>query len=139
MVLLERPVRFDEVDAAGLVFFAHYAAFAHEAMERLFDEHVAGGYVALITERRIGLPAVKLECDYTAPLRYGDVATIEAQVAHLGNKSAVLAYRIARKADGVRCAGLRHTVVITDLEAMRSMAMPADVRQALQAHCAQSK
>jgi 4-hydroxybenzoyl-CoA thioesterase len=132
VVVVEHAVRFEEVDAAGLVFFAHLGAWAHEAMVRFFDQ-LDGGYVRLITERRIGLPAVKLEAEFHAPLRYGDVVAIETSVAKVGNKSAVFVYRMKRQ-DGELAAELRHTVVTTDLEAVRSCPMPADVRAALEAH-----
>ncbi len=133
MIALRRQVRFEEVDAAGLMFFAHFAAYAHEAMERLFDA-VDGGYVALITRRRIGFPAVTLSAEFTAPLRYGDVAVVHASVVRLGTKSAQLGYRFERETDGAACALLTHTVVATDLGALKSCPMPADVRAALEAH-----
>jgi 4-hydroxybenzoyl-CoA thioesterase len=133
MVTVRRPVRFEEVDAAGILFFAHFAAYAHEAMERLFDS-LGGGYVSLIRDRRIGFPAVKMTAEFTAPLRYGDVALIHAQVARLGNRSAELGYRIEREADSVTCATLSHTVVVTDLTAMKSCDMPPDARAALAGH-----
>jgi len=133
MIAFRRPVRFEEVDAAGIVFFAHLVAWAHEAMERFFDS-VDGGYVALITERRVGLPAVKLESTFSAPLRYGDVASIETSVERVGGRSAVFRYRFVRERDGVEAALVRHTVVTTDLDALRSCEMPADVRALLEAH-----
>lgn len=132
MVIHERPIRFEEVDAAGLVFFAHYAAYAHEAMERLFAP-LEGGYPALILTRRIGLPAVRLEAEYAAPVRYGDALRIEVTVARLGNRSATLRYRMIR-GDRTLCAELRHTVVTTDLDRVASCPMPEDVRAALTAH-----
>ena len=46
MIPYERPIRFDDVDAAGIVFFGRYAAFCHEAMEAFFDA-VEGGYAYL--------------------------------------------------------------------------------------------
>lgn len=132
MVVHERPIRFEEVDAAGLVFFARYAAYAHEAMERLFAP-LEGGYPALILTRRIGLPAVRLEAEYQAPVRYGEALRIETTVARLGNRSATLRYRMIR-GDGTLCAELRHTVVTTDLDRVASCPMPEDVRAALAAH-----
>lgn len=131
MVVVERPVRFQDVDPAGIVFFARFATYAHEAMETFFDQ-VEGGYADLIMRRRVGFPAVKLEADYKAPLRYGDVVQIRTTVSHVGNRSAVFRYRFVCHDEEV--AELRHTVVITDLEAMRSRDMPADVREALAAH-----
>ena len=126
-----RKAKFEEVDAAGIVFFAQFATYAHEAMEAFFDQ-VDGGYVRLITERRIGFPAVKLESEFMAPVRYGDELTIETTVAHLGNRSARFRYRMRCGERAV--AELLHTVVITDLTAMKSIDMPADVRAALSAH-----
>jgi 4-hydroxybenzoyl-CoA thioesterase len=133
MVVLERPVRFDEVDAAGIVFFAQIVAYAHEAMEHFF-EGLDGGYPALIVDRRIGVPAVKLEAEFSAPLRYGDRMRIETSVARVGKRSAELVYRFVRMRDGAACATLRHTVVVTDLDRLASCDMPGDVRAALEAH-----
>lgn len=133
MIVYERPVRFEDVDAAGIVFFARFLGYAHEAMERFFDE-VEGRYVGLITERRIGLPAVRVEADYRAPLRYGDVVRIETSCEKIGNKSAVLLYRMFRAGDSTLVAEIRHTVVTTSLDALKSCDMPQDVRAQLEAH-----
>lgn len=133
MVLYERPVRFEEVDAAGLVFFARFAAYAHDAMEHFFAP-LEGGYPALILGRRIGLPAVRLEADYAAPVRYGETLRVETSVLRLGNRSATLRYRMIRAHDGVMAAEIRHIVVSTDLQRVESCPMPDDVRAVLAAH-----
>lgn len=133
MLVSTRSVAFQEVDAAGLVFFPHFLTYAHEAMERLFSS-LEGGYEALIQQRRIGLPAVRVEVDYTAPLIYGETARIETSVVHLGNRSMVIRYRFVRERDGAPTALVRHTVVVTDLDRKQSCPMPDDVRRAAQAH-----
>ncbi|AUX21143.1 uncharacterized protein SOCEGT47_016220 [Sorangium cellulosum] len=133
MVSFERPIRFEEVDAAGIVFFAHHLAYAHEAMDRFFAP-LDGGYAGLILGRRIGLPAVRVEADYAAPARYGEALRIETSVVHLGGRSATLRYRMIRAHDGVLSADLRHTVVTTDLVRLASVPMPEDVRALLRAH-----
>lgn len=133
MVIYERPIKFEEVDAAHIVFFARFAAYAHEAMEHLFAP-LDGGYAGLVLARRIGLPAVRVEVDFPAPVRYGDALRIETSVARLGNRSATLRYRMIRARDSVLSADLRHTVVTTDLAALASCPMPDDVRAILAAH-----
>jgi len=133
MIVYERPIRFEDVDAAGIVFFARYLTYAHEAMEHFF-EAADGRYVGLITERRIGLPAVRVEVDYRAPLRYGDVLRIETSCEKIGNKSAVLLYRMFRANDSVLAAEIRHTVVTTSLVSLKSCEIPEDVRRQLEAH-----
>ncbi len=136
MVVVERTVRFQDVDPAGIVFFAHFATYAHEAMEAFFDQ-IEGGYAGLIMRRRVGFPAVKLESEFHAPLRYGDVVRIETTIDKVGRRSAVFRYRFLRNAGDEQCvAELLHTVVITDLDAMASREMPADIRAVLVAHVA---
>lgn len=133
MIVYDRPIRFEEVDAAAIVFFARYMVYAHEAMEHFFAP-LEGGYAALILQRRIGLPAVRVEVSFSAPLRYGDALRIETSVARLGDRSATLRYRMIRARDGVLCADLQHTVVTTDLTSLTSCPMPDDVRALLAAH-----
>jgi YbgC/YbaW family acyl-CoA thioester hydrolase len=135
MVVYEREVRFQDVDAAGLVYFPHFLSYAHEAMERLFDP-LDGGYVRLIRARRIGLPAVRIDTQFFAPVRYGDRLSIESSVARLGNRSLTLHHRFVRQ-DGVLSAEAHHTVVSTDLDRARSCDMPDDVRRVAEAHLVQ--
>jgi 4-hydroxybenzoyl-CoA thioesterase len=133
VVIFERPIKFEEVDAANIVFFGRFVTYAHEAMEHFFNA-LDGGYAHLIIDRRVGLPAVHFEMSFTKPVRYGDRLRIETSVAHVGNRSAVLYYRMIQARNGVLSAVLRHKVVTTDLNTLSSCVMPADVRALLLAH-----
>jgi 4-hydroxybenzoyl-CoA thioesterase len=133
VIVFERPIKFEEVDAANIVFFARFVTYAHEAMEHFFSA-LPGGYAGLILERRVGFPAVHVEITFTAPARYGDVLRIETRVARLGNRSAVLWYRMHHVVSGRLACELKHTVVTTDLGTLRSCDMPADVRALLAQH-----
>lgn len=125
-------MRFEDVDAARVVFFARFLNYAHEAMECFFDA-AEGGYAGMVMARSIGFPAVRAEVSFHAPLRFGDVVDIDTTTARLGNRSATLRYRFRRQ-DGVLAAEVLHTVVVSDLGPMRSMDMPADIRAVLTAH-----
>jgi 4-hydroxybenzoyl-CoA thioesterase len=129
----QRAVRFEEVDAAGLVFFAWFFNWCHEAMAHLFDG-VPGGYVDLITRRRVGFPAVHVDADWRAPLRYGDVATITISVTQVGTSSATLRYVLTRTSDGAHVATIHHVTVATDLDTMTKRPLPDDCRALLEAH-----
>ena len=133
MITYRRQVHFHEVDAAGLVFFPHFLTWAHEAMGQLFAT-LEGGYSGLIGVRRIGLPAVRVESEFSAPVRFGDTVAVEASVARLGNRSLELRYRFLRESDGVLAAEVRHTVVSTDLTQVKSTEMPKDVRAVAETH-----
>lgn len=133
MFVYERTVRFHEVDAAGLLFFPWFFSYAHEAMEAWCGA-LDGGYARLILQRRVGLPAVALASEFVAPLRYGDAARVELGVSRLGNRSLTLEYRFRRRSDGESCATISHTVVCTDLDALASTDMPADLRELAAQH-----
>lgn len=133
----ERAVRFHEVDPAGILFFPHFSSYAHEAMERFFDP-LEGGYAGLVVGRRIGLPAVRVESEFKAPLAFGDHAHVRTSVSRLGNRSFTMRYRFVRATDGVEAAMMLHTVVSTNLAAMQSCDMPADVRTVVEAHLERS-
>jgi len=132
VIAFDRAVKFEEVDAANIVFFARFVTYAHEAMEHFFGG-LDGGYAGLILTRRVGFPAVHVDIDFKAPARYGDVLRIETRVARLGTRSAVLWYRMHHQ-DGRLACDLRHTVVTTDLRTLTSCDMPADVRALLSRH-----
>ena len=133
MIVHERAVRFDEVDAAGIVFFGRFMEYCHDAMERFFDG-VPGGYVGLITARRIGFPAVHVDADWSAPLRYGDAMRIEVTVPKIGTTSCTFRYRFVRSADGVEVATIHHVTVATSLDGMTKTALPDDCRALLESH-----
>ena len=133
MIVYERPVRFEDVDAAGIVFFARFLNYCHEAMERFFGE-LEGGYVRLITERKIGFPAVHVEADFRAPLRFGDVVRIGVSVAKTGTTSCTFRYDFARAGDGVSVATITHVTVASDLTSLTKLPLPDDVRALAAAH-----
>ena len=133
MIVYERPIRFDEVDPAGIVFFARYANFAHEAVEAFF-QGLEGGYAGLIQKRRIGLPILHLEADFRAPLRYGDKLRVETRCEKLGTSSATFVHEIHNGDSGTLAATVRHVVVAVTLDSFRPCPMPDDVRAQLAAH-----
>ena len=136
MIDYQRPIRFDEVDLAGIVFFARYAHFAHEAVENFFDE-LDGGYPALIQKRRIGLPIRQFEADFRAPLRYGVLLRIETSCLKLGTTSVTFMHEMKNGASGELAAVVKHVCVTVGLDAFRPCPMPADVRALISAHLAE--
>lgn len=135
MIVHDRVVRFEDIDAAGIVFFARFLNYAHDAMERFFDE-VPGGYAGLIVDRKVGFPAVHVTSDFTSPLRYGDVARIEGTVTKLGTTACHFDFVVRRAKDAVLVAKMKHVHVCSDLTTVTKLPIPADVRAALEKHLA---
>lgn len=134
--VFRRAVRFDEIDAAGFVYFPRIAALAHEAMERLFEASLEGGYARWINGvdgPRLGFPCVHLACDFTAPLRFGDALEVEAIVGKIGATSVRFDVRV-RRGDGVVCATIEYVVACARLDGPAKEPLPEALRAALNRH-----
>ncbi|MEO6575988.1 MAG: thioesterase family protein [Polyangiaceae bacterium] len=129
----ERPVRFEDIDAAQIVFFPRVIIYCHETLE-LFLNQLDGGHSGLITKRRIGLPAVHLDMEFKKPLRYGDSVNIQLEVTKIGRSSVGLRYTVVRVGDGELIAVINHVCVLSAIEELRSVPIPADVRALLEQH-----
>jgi 4-hydroxybenzoyl-CoA thioesterase len=94
------PVRFADIDHAGIVYFPRFFHYFHVAFEEMWRAKLgARAYVELLDKDRLGFPAVRAECDYRSPLRFGDVAEIELRVLRLGRTSVTFGYRVYRAAE----------------------------------------
>ena len=69
---IEETVRFAHCDPAGIVFFPQYLVMLNTLHERWFGEALGVPYHDYIGRRRLGVPTVRLECDFTAISRHGD-------------------------------------------------------------------
>jgi 4-hydroxybenzoyl-CoA thioesterase len=126
-------VRFEEIDAAGIVYFARFFTWCHDAMAAML-EPLEGGYVALVRTRKLGFPAVHVEADYVSPLRFGDEVRVAIHVEKAGRSSVSMRFELTRGDDGRKVATLRHVMALTDLAAFRSTPLPDDVRAVLESH-----
>lgn len=124
-----RTVRFGDCDPAGIVFFPQYFVMLNAFVEQWFDEGLRIPYAPLIAQRRLGLPTVRLEVDFTAVSRHGEVLAMKLAVTKLGRSSLVLQHDFS----GGRELRLRarQVIVCTSLETHRPQPLPDDVRAAI--------
>jgi 4-hydroxybenzoyl-CoA thioesterase len=121
------PVRFGDVDHAGIVYYPRYFIYYHEAFEDFFN-HNGHPYNEVLDRRRIGFPTVHIETDYSAPLRYGDALDLELTVSRVGTKSATFRYTGYRHRDGVQACVADITVACVNLDSFEAMPFPDDLR-----------
>jgi 4-hydroxybenzoyl-CoA thioesterase len=125
------PVRFGDVDHAGIVFYPHFFIYFHEAFERFFtDAGVA--YHHMINERRVGFPTVHIETDFRLPLKYGDALDIELIVAKVGDRSATFRYTSYRHSDGQHACTAAITCACVNMDSFKSIVIPDDLRSLFQ-------
>lgn len=128
----ELPVRFDDVDYAGIVYYPRFFHYFHLALEEMF--RLRGGergYIDVIEDERVGFPAVRAECDYKAPLKFGDIAEVDMSLERMGEKSARIRYEVSRRAgdDRVLCAVGTVTCAFVDLVKFQAVAASGKARE----------
>jgi 4-hydroxybenzoyl-CoA thioesterase len=138
MFELVRPVRWSDVDAAGIVYFPRFLEYCHDAIEALFGE-LEGGYAKLTQLRKIGVPSVHVEVNFLAPLRYGDVCRVRVHVEKIGRSSVTFRHVLLRDdpddpSGAIVCCEVRHVVVVSDLVALKGTVIPDDVLAVLESH-----
>jgi 1,4-dihydroxy-2-naphthoyl-CoA hydrolase len=128
MFKIERTVRLHDTDAGGVVYFAHQLRIAHEAFEAFLDSVGIG--VARLIDDGCHLPIVHAEADFTAPLRVGDLVTVEVAADRIGETSFTVLYRFLKS--GRTAAGNARTVhVALDAKAGAKRKIPEPLRAAL--------
>ncbi len=121
-------IRFDDVDGAGIVYYPQYFHLCHKAFEDFFDDAASVSYPQLINERRRGFPTVAINSEFSAPLRYGDIALVKLAILKIGRSSATFSYEIHRKKDSKLCFTAQITKVFLDLENDKVLPIPDDMR-----------
>ena len=129
-----RSVRFADCDPAGIVFYPQYLVMLNTLVEQWFDEGLGIPYAQLIGERRTGLPTVRLEVDFTAVSRHGEVLTQSLGVSHLGRSSLSLQvdFHGAATAGSSLRLRARQVLVCTSLATHKSHPLPDDLRSGMQ-------
>lgn len=123
-----RTVLFQEVDAAGIVFFARFFDWFHDAYAGAL---AARGihFEKVFADKVWGLPLVHAEADYQAPLVYAAPFTVDVEAVTVGDSSITVTYAI-RNGATVHATGKTVHVTI-DRKTFRSIPVPAELRAAL--------
>lgn len=127
----QHKIRFSECDPAGIVFYPQYFVLFNDLIENWIDELLPDGYQGVLGTRRLGMPTVHLEVDFHAISRMGDHVRLSLEVLRLGQKSLTLEWRCTGE-NGVLRMSARQTIVMTSLETHQSIAIPDDLREAVE-------
>ena len=122
-------VRFSHCDPAGIVFFPQYLVMLNELVEDWFDRGLEIPYAGFVGQRRLGLPTLRLECEFSAVSRHGDQLTQRLAVRRVGRSSLVLATEM-RGGPELRLR-VSQVLVCTSLQTHRAEPLPDDVRAAV--------
>jgi 1,4-dihydroxy-2-naphthoyl-CoA hydrolase len=128
----ERPIRFQDVDAAGIIFYPRALELCHDVyVEFLAEvgfplhESLAGEWIA---------PIRHAEADYLRPLRFGDHVEIALVAAHLGPVSppseVTIGYRLTSLSDGEVAIVAQTVHTFLDRKTFRRTLLPDGLERA---------
>lgn len=128
----EMPVRirFAHCDPAGIVYFPQYLVMTNALVEDWFDDALGIEYAHMISVRRVGLPIVKLNCEFSRPSRLGETVTLSLTVDSVGQRSVRIG--IVCQCNGEVRFRSRQVLVTTSLDDGRSIDIPGDIARAIE-------
>jgi acyl-CoA thioester hydrolase len=117
-------VRYAECDQQGVVFNAHYLAYADEAVDAVLAG--AGRSYRDLLACGLDTSVVATELQWSSPARWGDLVEVDGHVERVGRTSFTVAFTICV---GERlCCRIRTTYVLTDHD-RRPTPVPDDLRE----------
>jgi YbgC/YbaW family acyl-CoA thioester hydrolase len=126
------PVRFQDVDAAGVLFFGRIYDYCHHAYEEFWDAagvdraHFFAGAEYLV-------PIAHSQADYRRPIRHGDRIDVRIDVTRVGRASFTLRYHVTGPDGDLRVeASTVHAFV--GRETMKPIPIPDPLRAILLRH-----
>lgn len=122
----EIPIRFADVDAAGIVYYPRFFHYYHQAFEDFFGATHGTPYSEWLSSRRVGFPTAHVEADFNAPLRYGDSLHVAVTVPRVGNRSLDFRFE-ARSGKTEPAASAVITKVCVDMDSLKPCDFPEDL------------
>ncbi len=94
---VEEYVRWEDIDAAGIINYQAYLRFFGLAEAELFRS-CGLSYRELFEEIGIWLPRVRVECNFLHPVRLDELLVVDAWFGKIGKTSIHLEFEVRRKA-----------------------------------------
>lgn len=124
-----RAVKFQEVDAAGTIYYARVFEYFGDLSMKIFSS--AGLSVPQLLGRGLAAPLAHAEADYRRPLFFGTAVTVELVKAASGRTSVTLGFRI-RTQDGEAAITGSTSHVFIDQKTFSPVDVPVELAAFLQ-------
>lgn len=86
-------IEFNHCDPAGIVFFPRYFEMINSMVENFFRDRLEHPFERITMEEGHGVPTVRLETDFRAPSRLGDLVRFTLTVTGVGRSSVDFQHR----------------------------------------------
>jgi len=121
-----RAVEFYETDLAGIVHFSNFYRWMESAEHAFLRSHGIA-----LHQGGVGWPRVNASADFKKPVRFGDLVRVRVSVAEVKTRSVRYCFEFRVNGDDLLHATGEMTSVCVDLETMKAVEIPPEVRQSL--------
>jgi acyl-CoA thioester hydrolase len=122
-------VRYAETDAEGVVYYANH--FVYMEVGRVNYLRAQGFDPSLWNHSEWGIVVVEACCRYRSPARFDDLLLVRTWPEDVRRTSFAFVYEIVYAGDGRSIADGRTVQVSVDLDSMRPIRLPPQVREML--------
>jgi 4-hydroxybenzoyl-CoA thioesterase len=119
-------VGFQHCDPAGIVFYPRYFEMLNATIEAWFETRLRLGFAEIHGPMRRSVPTRRLEADFSAPARLGDVLDFSLSPRRIGGSSCDL--RLTARCDGAHRATFTSTLVWVNADTGRPERWPDALR-----------
>ncbi len=113
-----------------MVFYPRYLDMFNNLIEDWFAKDIGQDIRTLVQDRRIGIPAVRIECDFRRPTRLGDLLQLQLSVEEMSESSLCLI--IDGSVDGRPSVTALITLVFVSMDSFEAVAAPPDIREKIE-------
>lgn len=122
------PVRFGDVDKAGIVYYPRIFHYLHIAQEDFFAERVGVAYHRVTGDERIGFPTVSDSTDFLKALKYGDTLEIAVHISRVGQSSVTFEFRVHKTGSDELLVRSSQVKVAVNMDTWEKVAIPEKYR-----------
>ncbi len=122
-------VRYAETDAEGVVYYANH--FVYMEVGRVNYLRALGFDPNQWNESDWGIVVSEASCRYRSPARFDDILVVRTWVENVRRSSFAFVYEIMHAGEGRLVAEGRTVQVTVDLQSMRPIGLPSNIRELL--------
>ncbi len=128
------PIRFGDIDQAGVAYFPTLFNHCHVAFEEFFSRALRIPYPRVLLQEHLGFPTVHIEADFNRALKFGDLLAMEVAILRIGRSSVTFRYRAYVRRTRTPAFEVRSTTVCIDIRTFRSVPVPPRYRKLFLGH-----
>jgi YbgC/YbaW family acyl-CoA thioester hydrolase len=125
----QRQIRFQDVDAAGIIFYARVLDYCHDVLVSFIA--AAGTPLHEHLRKPSWLAPIRhAEADYFKPMRFGDAIEVSLVAAKLEESEVVLGFRMARTDSQEVCVVAQSVHAFVDPKSFQRVPVPEPLKSA---------